>query len=269
MLRSTRQINFILLIALLGVTSCNKDNSAAEIARAKALANKGAPEDWKQAELILQNCVSKITMGEQKDGDHAMLNFYIIALERNGQSSKAIEVAFRTTNKYPKDAKGAFLTHYLYGRMTFMKGDYDNAVAALRHAHRLRPDNRNVLILYTITAGKQNLPEHKDLLNKLNDLGDFKDSFLINNEKAVRHIKENELKAARDIYNAIYRKKNVPPEIFLNIAVLYDWYYQRPKLAIRFYATFMAKAEKSDQSSRYAESIAKARARLTEINSPQ
>ncbi|MBN4074048.1 hypothetical protein JYT61_00645 [bacterium AH-315-E10] len=243
------------------VTSCKKDDLAADISKAKALAAKGDLKSWKEVENLLQKHVAKIK-GTRTESDHALLNFYIIALDQTGDTSKAITIAYKTVNKHSKNAKGAFLSNYLLGRLYYTKEDYSQAVTYLRQAYKLRPDDRNTLILYAVTAGKQNLLEQKELLDKLNEMDDFKDPFIIKNEQAIFHINRGELKVARDIYNALYREKNVPPEILLNIAILYDWRYERPKLAIRFYASFLGKAGNQE---RYVETANRVRDRLYEI----
>lgn len=225
-----------LLIAAMAVTilsGCGRVNVDQRLGAAVALAREGREADWKAALTEVEPCVNA------RPDDPTVTALHILCLERSGSPEKARAIARDAARVHPHH----FLINYQAGRLLMAEDNHIDALGYLRTAHELRPDHLDCLVLLAACAGHQNVPEARDYYQQLIATDTFRNDYVPYNELGIWYVNQGRFPEAISSFSQASAKSDNHPLIYLNMAVTFDRYMKKPKLARRFYNKYLIATE--------------------------
>ncbi len=163
-----------------------------------------------------------------------------------------------------QDAPDDFAAQHFYGWMLAEMGKHGEALAPLRRAHELRPDDVDTLTLLARCSLEQNLPEGIDYLTRLRRFPTYQkapNDRLIDNNLALLHLYQGDRTRAKNHMLAALKRDPASPVIAQNVGILYDQYLGEPEAAVRYYAMALVNSQKVGDREREA----RLRRRLNEL----
>ncbi len=203
-------------------------------AQAVSIAEAGDTASWNEALAIMRQC-----MGRDPD-DMRIRNFYVICLDRTGNKSEALQMAL----EYCQTDPGNFLLCYLIGKLYFDRKEFAEAVRYLRQVHNIRPDDHeDSLVLLAICAAELNLADGEEIFQRLAATEAFADSYLLFNDKAVWYLQNGKDQKAANAFTRAVQLSGRNPLVYLNMAIMFDHYHGKSKLALQNYRRFLKTAK--------------------------
>ena len=225
-MKSLQIICFAAVCAALMLTACGPEPTADEWMRKSLASAKEAK--WKRALDQAENAV------EKAPGDTLANVLYAIALENNGHTDEALNVAARAGTD-----SSCFIAQYTLGRIYLRQQKYDSCIKPLTRALELRPDDANTLILLARAKMRLNTEDALNLNKRLLELPQFKDSPVVYNELGVIQVLKNEPKKATSLFLKALSLDADNPHLNLNAAILYDYYLGNQMMASKYYNSFL------------------------------
>lgn len=216
----------VLACALAGLTACGeqeKKQTAQELLdQAYAAASDEKNSDWAQALTLAERAY------EQNKNDSSVRIMYAMALERNGSTKEAIDV-MEAAGDADQDS---FMAQYTLGRLYCSVGDYGKAVDPLQTAHKLKPEDRDVMLMLeqacvSAGRGKEALRICETLQKTFNK--QYAESYFLYNEVALIHyalLGKKDQRKAYLYFNWVARKATNSPETQWNMAVYLDYVHE-------------------------------------------
>jgi tetratricopeptide (TPR) repeat protein len=229
------------------LAGCGGTDVNAELGEALRLAELGDTESWKAASKKVETCID----AGRTEPD--VLAFQVMCLQRSGQIDKAKATGRDLLRVSPENFTG----NYLMGKMLTSEGNNIEALDYLRRAHELKPSDVDALVLLARCAGGQNVPEADKYYLALMTHEEFANSHLPYNELAIWYVQQGRYPEAMSYFSQALQKQGANPQIYLNMAVMQDKYFKKPKVARRFYTKFLTEAGES-----YPEKTSQVRNRL-------
>ncbi len=208
------------------LTACGPEPTADEWMRKSLASAKEAK--WRRALDYAENAV------EKAPGDTLANVLYAITLENNDRTDEALNAAVRAGAD-----SSSFIAQYTLGRLYFRQQKYDSCVKPLTRALELRPDDANTLILLARAKLRLNTEDAQNLNMRLLDLPQFKDSPFVYNELGVIQVLKGEPKKATPLFLKALSLDADNPYLYMNTAILYDYYLGNQMMANRYYNTFL------------------------------
>ncbi|MBR2357943.1 MAG: hypothetical protein IKA65_07970 [Lentisphaeria bacterium] len=173
---------------------------------------------------------------------HALL-LRSIASERLGKLDVAVDTARQAAENAPED----FAAQYNYGRLLAAKPDMaKSAIKVLLRALKLRPGNRNTLILLGQCSSRINADNAIEYYNalppavqKLPEIQTRKAIYYLDR----RHRDRRNLGLALQALGNAYRAAPDNPGIVLNLAMFLDHYIGNKRKASAFYNRYLIRTE--------------------------
>ncbi len=225
-MKSLQIICFAAVCAAFLLTACGPEPTADEWMRKSLASAKEAK--WKRALDQAENAVANAP------GDTLANVLYAIALENNGHTDEALNVAARAGTD-----SSCFIAQYTLGRIYFRQQKYDSCIKPLTRAMELRPDDANTLILLARAKLRLNTEDALNLNKRLLDLPQFKESPVVYNELGVIQVLKNEPKKATSLFLKALSLDADNPHLNLNAAILYDYYLGNQMMASKYYNSFL------------------------------
>jgi tetratricopeptide (TPR) repeat protein len=210
--------------------------------------------DWKTVEALAGKAVSR------NDEDSNALVLYSLALENTGSS----EAALKEIEKASKFGKDNFAAQFTAGRMLFSKGKYDEALAPLTQAYKLRPNDIDTIALLAQVNRKLGTPDATKYLVKLIKSKKYKNKPAPWNELAIVLAERGDLTKAYKYFARAYKYGKDDPTVILNIAVFLDKYRKDSKKAKGYYLKYLKMTAKNPELENQRQLVA---SRVKQINS--
>lgn len=218
----------VFAVVLIGGCFGEKEDFAALMTKAEKSASDGK---WEEALEYSQDAVKC----QPKNAEAIVLT--ALAYENLGKTNEALEEITKASALAPQ----AFFVQYTHGRMLFERARFESCIAPLKNALKLRPGNRDTLVLLArVSVIQKNMQEAKyynALLTKDPVLA--KKAAPWSEYGMVVLLDDRKPKASLAYFNYAYRLEPSNPVTVLNMAVLYDRYLKNPRYAKAFYQKYL------------------------------
>lgn len=221
-------------LLLAGGCSGNKETLPQLLSRAVTCGQQGK---WQDCEKLAMEVLKR-----NPEEPYALL-LRALAAEHLGRMDVALESARQAAEKAPED----FPCQYTYGRLLAMKHQAaKTALQVLERALKLRPGNRNTLLLLGLCSSRINSDNAIDYYNQLP--AGVKSLPEIQTRIAIYYLdrRDRDRQNITLAYNALRNAhKSAPhnPAIVLNLALFLDHYVQNRNVAVKLYRNYLTLTE--------------------------
>jgi len=219
----------ILICSAFLISSCGKSykNSGPVVAKAVKVASDG---NWRMALSY-----SEIAIKTDPSDINAKV-VYALSLENTGKKKEAVKELRNLVLQNPKD----FITQLLLGKLLYDNNELESAYENLTNAYNLNPQNVEALQLLSQCAMKLQTESVPQLLTKLSETSQYKNSPIIFNDLGVYYVyKKKYSEAASNLIKA-YQSAENNPIILFNMGVLCDKYLNATAKSKFFYRKFIS-----------------------------
>lgn len=164
-----------------------------------------------------------------------------LAYERAGEFDKALDLARKCAETAPDD----FATLYTFGRLSAVDPmRRSEAFMILENAHKLRPDDRNTLVLLCNLGAEVNSPRAGAYLDKLRANPEFKNSGRLYFLYGLRQAKQGDKGQAALFLRYAVKRDDKDTILLLNAARALDRYRLSQRDALEMYRRYLGRADR-------------------------
>lgn len=231
-------LHFVLIFTVLIVAvSCSEGPRLSNDELLKAGCDAAMKGNWKDASSLAGRAVKQ----DPKDINARVL--LALALE----NSNHLELAIDEIKAASKLAPGDFMVQFNFGRMLFKQGRYGEAVAPLKIASELRPDNMDSIILLAQASSALKLPEAANYYAIAATNPRFSSKPDPFNELGIIYLRDKDPERALKYFIKAYKLAPDNYIITLNLAICLDKYSNDPAKALNFYKKYLKLTEKNPE----------------------
>ena len=227
---------FVFIVSLF-LVSCSEGPRLSNNELLKAGCEAAMKGNWKDASSLAGRAVKQ----DPRDINARVL--LALALE----NSNHLELGVDEIKAASKLAPGDFIVQFNFGRMLFKQGRYGEAVAPLKIALELRPDNMDAVILLAQASSALRLPEAPNYYAIIATNPRFRDKPDPFNELGIIYLRDKDPERAIRYFIKAYRLAPDNYIIALNLAICLDKYNNDPAKALSFYKKYLKLTEKNPE----------------------
>ncbi len=222
-------LSAILTCSVFLISSCGKNykNSGPVVEKAVKVASDG---NWRMALSY-----SEIAMKTDPSDINAKV-IYALSLENTGKKTETIKELRTLVSQNPKE----FIPQLLLGKLLYDNNELESAYENLTNAYNLNPQNVEALQLLSQCAMKLQTESVPQLLNKLSETPQYKDSPIIFNDLGVYYVAKKKYSEAASNLIKAYQSAPDNPTILLNMGILCDKYLNSSAKSKFFYRKFIS-----------------------------